>query len=345
MLSSMEFNWDGEKPETSEVSAPPQQKLIFIKDLKAQDEVQSTFLVKSKETFMAKSGKPYLALLLMDRTGEIDARVWENAQTLTSTFQQGDIIALRGRVNSYQNKLQLVVSHLVPSPQADLRNYLPASLQDPDLMFDELCGFLNGIKNPWIRDLSLQLLQDKALSERYKLCPAAKSVHHAYIGGLLQHSLQLVKVVDAISKIYPELDRDLLLFGAAFHDIGKTAEISSLQNFDYTDEGKLLGHISIGVTTIDQKIRVMADFPKQLELQLKHMVLSHHGQLEFGSPVRPQTLEAQVLHHLDDMDSKIDGIQTLIRGEGNQTQWTSFHKTYGQCYFRPQLQKQDKALK
>lgn len=315
----------------------PVTKSIFIKDLKPKDTVHSLFLVKAKQTPLARNGKPYLALQLMDRSGEIDCRVWENADELSGAVREGDVVVVGGKVHEFQRRLQLIAEHLVAVPpgEVSLTDFIPRGPENLETLYDELVACFEGLSNPWVRELSLSLLRDPEIAERYKVCPAAKTIHHAFIGGLLVHSLQLIKLVDAILPLYTDLDRDILLFGAAFHDFGKIYELSYNGMFGYTDEGRLVGHITIGATLIDRKIRQMPGFPEPLEWQLKHIVLAHHGHLEYGSPKRPHTIEAQLLHHLDDMDSKLNSIQTFMRAERNGSRWTGEHRAYQQYYYRP----------
>ena len=315
----------------------PVRKTLFVKDLKPKDLIRTSFLVKAKSLLLNRQGKPYLAMMLSDKTGEIDTRVWEPSDELVNSFQEGDVIAVSGKAVPYQNRLQLVLDHLVPleAQEIELVDYLPAARGDVEAMWAKLIETFEGLKNPWVRDLSLALLHDPEIASRYKRCPAAKTIHHAYVGGLLSHSLQLTKLVDAILPLYEDLDRDILLFGAVFHDFGKIFELSYDGSFGYTDEGRLVGHIAIGTCLIDRKLRGMPEFPVELEWQLKHMVLSHHGKLEYGSPKRPHTVEAQVLAMLDDMDSKIESIQSFTRAPAGGARWTGHHRAYDQYYYRP----------
>ncbi len=312
------------------------EKGIFIKDLKGNDVVRSTFLVQSKAMPMSKNGKPYLSLLLSDSTGVIDTRIWNDVESVGALFQEGDVVAVSAKTHLFQNRMQMVVSHLVPVPmsEVDPLSYLPRSADNLDEKFQELVAIFEGLDNPWVKQVGLALLNDPEISSRYKVCPAAKTIHHAFLGGLLVHSLQLIHLVDAVLPLYPKLDRSILVFGAAFHDFGKIFELSYANGFGYTDEGKLVGHITIGVQLLDRKIQAIPDFPKDLEYQLKHLILSHHGRLEYGSPKRPQTLEAQLLHHLDDMDSKINSIQTLMETEANDNRWTAHHRAYDNYYYK-----------
>ena len=317
----------------------PHQKQVFIRDLKPQDLVRSSFLVKSKDLGVSRNGKPFLSLILSDRTGEIDSRVWEEAEALASLFQEGDVIAIAGKATSFQNRQQLIVQHLAPIPasEIDLADYLPRTEVDLEGLYSELLGHFEKLTNPWVRELGLRVLSNPEISSRYKICPAAKTIHHAFIGGLLSHSVQLIRILDSLLPLYENLDRNLLVFGAAFHDFGKIYELSYGSNFGYTDEGKLVGHITIGVTLIDREIQKMDGFPRELEWQLKHLILSHHGRLDYGSPKRPATIEAVVLHHIDDMDSKINSIQTLMNDPNNASRWTSYHRAYDQYYYRAKV--------
>lgn len=314
------------------------EKQFFVRDLKPKDVIRSTFLVRSKSLCESRNAKPYLMMLLSDKTGEIDTRIWEDAESVAQTFQEGDVVAVAGKAHTFQNRLQLVVQHLSPIPpeEVNLTDYLRAADSNLEDLYAELISIFEGVKNPFVRELALSLLNDPEIARRYKLCPAAKTIHHAFIGGLLVHSMQLIRLVDAILPLYEDLDRDLLLFGAAFHDFGKIYELSYSGNFGYTDEGKLVGHMAIAISLIDRKIQTIPNFPQELEWHLKHLVLAHHGRLEYGSPKRPHTIEAQIVHHLDDMDSKINSIQTLMKNERNGSRWTAYHKPYDNYYFKPE---------
>lgn len=312
-------------------------KHLFIKDLKPKDAFQTSFMVKSKDLFLNKLGKPYLALLLGDNTGNVEGRVWEEAEKIFPTFEEGDIVAVGGKAHLFQERLQVSIENIAPIPKemALVEDYLPQSAKNIEGMYLELLNHFEKVKDPFIKNLSLSLLKDPEISTRYKMCPAAKTIHHAYIGGLLFHSLQLIKLVDAVLPCYENLNRDLLIFGAAFHDFGKIYELSYHHQFGYTDEGKLVGHIAIGVSILDRFIQKIPDFPNTLEWQLKHLILSHHGKLEHGSPKTPCTLEAELLHNLDHMDSRMDSIQALMKSENNASRWSPFHKAYDQYYYKP----------
>jgi len=311
-------------------------KTLYIRDLKPSDTVRTSFLVKSKALMNAKNGKPFLSLLLSDSSGDLEGRVWEGAEEKSLLFDEGQVVAVSGKTGQFQNRMQLSIDSLaaLPPEEIDLVDYLPEGPANIEGLYEELLATFRNVTNPHVRALALSLLEDPEIAARYKVCPAAKTIHHAFLGGLLSHSLQLIKIVDAIVPFYPGVNRDLLVFGAAFHDFGKIYELTYQGSFGYSDEGKLVGHITIGAILIDRKIQTMPGFPKDIEMQVKHLVLSHHGRLEYGSPKRPATLEAQILQHLDDMDSKIQSIQTLLAQDSSNSRWSGYHKAYDQYYYR-----------
>ncbi len=310
---------------------------IFVKEIHDRDLVASVFLVKDKITAMAKNGKPYLTVRLMDKSGEIEGRVWDNADEVAATFGKDDFIAIRAKASVYLGKMQLIIAQLkqVPDAQVNLADFLPESPRSLEEMCGQLDLLLESIKNPWLRRLMALFREDEPFMALYRSAPAAKGMHHVYLGGLLEHSLSVAKLVELMVPQYERLNRDLLVAGALLHDVGKVREMAYARAFDYTDEGKLLGHITIGVEMIHEKIIRIDGFPRELGLLLKHMILSHHGQYEYGSPKRPKTIEATVLNYLDDMDSKINGIRTHMNKElDNGARWTGYHKLYDRYYFR-----------
>jgi 3'-5' exoribonuclease len=311
-------------------------KEFFVADLRPRDMVRTTFLVQTKNVLLNKNGRPYLAMTLRDRTGAVDTRVWESAEEIGEAVAEGDIVAVFGKAHQFQNRLQLVVDQLirVPIDNVCMDDYLPATSSSTEQLYGELLEVFRALDCPWTRQLALSLLEDPEIASRYRICPAAKTIHHAYLGGLLEHSLQVIRLVNAVAPLYPQLNKNLLVFGAAFHDFGKIFELSYDGPFGYTDEGKLVGHIAIGVTLVDRKIQGISGFPKDLEWQLKHLILSHHGKLEYGSPKLPVTLEALMLHSLDDMDSRLQSVQSLIDSEKGEGRWTSLHRAYNQSYYK-----------
>lgn len=314
---------------------------IFIEDIRERDQVDSQFLVRDKVTAMAKNGKPYLTLKLMDRSGELEGRVWDRVDELAERFERDDFVQVRGKASSYLGKMQLVVQELrkLDDQQIQLADFLPVAAEGFASLEQRLRALVATLQNPHLRALMELFLADKEFMEQYTRAPAAKSMHHVYLGGLLEHSLAIAALVEDVTRRYPDLDRDLLVVGALLHDVGKVEELSYLRSFDYTDEGKLLGHIMLGVEKLDTRLRELPEFPKPLAVHLKHLLLSHHGQYEFGSPKRPKTLEATVLNYLDDLDSKINGIRSHIEREShNDSAWTSYHRLYDRYFFKGERQ-------
>ena len=312
-------------------------KKICIAEIKDRDLVEAVFLVKDKVMAMAKNGKPYLTLKLMDKTGEVDAKVWDHADEIGALFDKNDFLAVRAKASIYLGKMQLILSELrlFPEDQVDLADFLPETDRDINLMVDELKEVVASIRNPDLKRLLTAFFGDPELLAKYRVAPAAKGMHHVYLGGLLEHSLAVAKLVDAITPLYRDLNRDLLIAGALLHDIGKVREMTYVRCFDYTDEGKLIGHITIGVEMLQERIASLPGFPAELGMLLKHMLLSHHGQYEYGSPKRPKTMEATILNYLDDLDSKINGIRTHIRKEpDNPSRWTTYHRLYDRYFFK-----------
>ncbi|MBJ6723216.1 3'-5' exoribonuclease YhaM family protein [Geomesophilobacter sediminis] len=312
-------------------------KKICVADIKDRDQVEAVFLVKDKIMAMAKNGKPYLTLKLMDKSGEVDAKVWDNADEVGALFEKNDFLAVRAKASVYLGKMQLILSELkrVPEETVQLADFLPETERDINAMVAELHALIASIRDGNLRQLLEGFFRDPEIMALYRVAPAAKGMHHVYLGGLLEHSLSVAKLVEAIVPLYEGLNRDLLVVGALLHDIGKVREMTFMRSFDYSDEGKLLGHITIGVEMIHEQIIRIPGFPTELGMLVKHMVLSHHGQYEYGSPKRPKTIEATILNYLDDLDSKINGIRTHIKKEpDNATRWTSYHRLYDRYFFK-----------
>ena len=308
-----------------------------VADIKDRDLVDAVFLVREKILAMAKNGKPYLTLKLMDKTGEVDAKVWDNADEVGTLFDKNDFLAVRAKASVYLGKMQLILSELkrVPEEEVDLADFLPETDRDINLMVEELRALVASLKNPDLCRLLNAFFNDPELLAQYRVAPAAKGMHHVYLGGLLEHSLAVARLVDAMVPLYDGLNRDLLVAGALLHDVGKVREMTYMRSFDYSDEGKLIGHITIGVEMVQERISSLPGFPFELGMLLKHMLLSHHGQYEYGSPKRPKTMEATILNYLDDLDSKINGIRTHIRKEpDNPSRWTTYHRLYDRYFFK-----------
>jgi 3'-5' exoribonuclease len=300
-------------------------KSHFVADLADGQAVASPFLVCEKEVrTSARSGASWLQLELGDRTGSISAKMWENFLPLAETFDAGDVIQIRGRVKLYNNRLEVSLEQIVPVAENsyDLIDFLPHTKYDVDVMYGQLLAAVEAMKNPWLRQLVSSVIEDPGIAPRLKRAPAAMTMHHAYIGGLLEHILSLVRLGAAISGHYPELDPDVLLTGVILHDVGKIDELRYAREIDYTTEGRLLGHIMLGVGLVRDRIKAIPGFPPALAVVVEHLILSHHGSLEFGSPSLPQTREAVALHFIDDLDSKMAGIRATLDGRCGADGWS-----------------------
>ncbi len=312
-------------------------KKVFVEQIRERDWVESPFLVRDKIMAMAKNGKPYMTLKLIDRSGEVEGRVWDRVDEWNGLFDRDDFLLVKGKASVYMGKMQIVIQELerLPENAVELADFLPVAPRDPAEMLSELHSRVAAIEDGHLRALLEAFLADPEFLQRYATAPAAKAMHHVYIGGLLEHSLAVAGLADDVCRRYPGLNHDLLVTGALLHDVGKVAELSYLRSFNYTDDGKLLGHIVIGVEMIEERLRRLPDFPRPLATLLKHLLLSHHGQYEYGSPKRPKTLEAVILNFIDDLDSKINGVRTHIEREPeSDSSWTSYHRLYDRYFFK-----------
>jgi 3'-5' exoribonuclease len=303
-------------------------KSPYLSELQPNQTVQGTFLVSYKDVRQKKSGDPYLSLTLTDRTGELDAKMWDNAAEALDTFHRDDFVRIKGLLQIFQNRPQLTLHKIQPVPESeiDLADYLPASKRDRDEMFRELQGWIAGMSEPHLKGLLEAIFADQEIALAYRTAPAAKTVHHNWIGGLMEHVLSLCNLAKTTAAHYPHIDFDLLLTGVLLHDIGKIRELYYARSFGYTSEGQLLGHIQIGTQMVLDKMRLMPDFPPRLRDLVVHMILSHHGELAFGSPKIPLFPEALLLHLLDNMDSKMECMRALIDRDPQVTgEWTGFN--------------------
>jgi 3'-5' exoribonuclease len=293
---------------------------------------------------MAKNGRSYMTLKLMDATGEVEGRIWDRVEELSEQFDKDDFLQVAGKASVYMGKMQLVIQQLerVDESRVDIADFLPVTDRRQEEMLEELTSLINTFEEPYLKSLMQSFQEDSEFMACYTRAPAAKSMHHAYLGGLLEHSLAVAALAQDISKRYPDLQRDLLIVGALLHDVGKIAELRYQRSFEYTDAGKLLGHIMIGVELLDEKIRQVDGFPEELAVHLKHLLLSHHGQYEYGSPKRPKTIEAVILNFIDDLDSKINGVRTHIdREPDRKSSWTQYHKMYDRYFYKGPSSSQD----
>jgi len=304
-------------------------KSIYVRDIKAGEKIADFFFVTEKNLAYSQKGSPYLNLRLKDKTGEMDGKVWDNVAELDKAFRKGDFVFLQGRSLQYKNVMQLSVlsARRAEGGEIEAAEFFPVAEEDPELMFRELESFAAAVATPALRELLRSFLADGEFAGLLKRAPAAKGFHHVYIGGLLEHTLSVVRVLDRLRGHYKGLNHDLVITGGILHDIGKIHEYSYDGLIDYTDEGRLIGHIVMGVEMVNRRIADLPDFPAQLAMELRHILLSHHGVLEFGSPKRPKTLEALLVHYVDDLDAKMNAMQTFVAGSGNEdSDWTPYHR-------------------
>ncbi len=289
-------------------------KTLFVKDLKPGLEVTEFFVLRKKE-LKEYDGRRFLKLEMGDRSGRIDAVVWDNSDQLHGAAEAGEIVKVKGWVTTYKEVPQLKVDKMrrAKGEEINLADFLPASEKNPKLLYDDFRSVARTIENRHLRRLVDLLTEDSSLMERFRRAPGGKLWHHARLGGLLEHTLAVASICQKAAEMYDLVDRDLLITGALVHDIGKLNSYSVGGFFDYTDEGRLLGHVVSGDELIEQKIQKITDFPGDLALKLKHLILSHQGQLELASPVVPQTVEAIILHYADELDAKADAFSHIIK--------------------------------
>ncbi|UXR64509.1 HD domain-containing protein [Bdellovibrio bacteriovorus] len=297
--------------------------------------MDSLFLVKEKNVSVGKNGRPFMGLQLGDATGSIDARLWDRVDELSREFEVGDILKVKGLVQIFQNRKQLIVHRLerVESSTVDMADFIPATARNSEDMMVELLQMVRTMKNDYLRQLVLDTLEDPEIRPMVLRAPAAKSIHHAWLGGLLEHILSICKIMDFMGTHYSFLNRDLLLFGAIFHDIGKIWELSYDNGISYTDRGRLIGHMQIACELIDKKSSRILGFSEELRDICKHIILSHHGKLEYGSPKRPKFLEAMVVAMVDDFDSKVATVKTIMDNErGSGEKWSRYSELFDRYF-------------
>jgi 3'-5' exoribonuclease len=314
----------------------------YVNQLTHGDSVDETFLVADKQLRANRQGNLYLQLELRDKTGCLGARLWNATEELARSFEPGDYLRVRGKTQIFQGSLQIILTHIdVLDPgRVESEEFLPQSSQNVAKLMARLREVLLAMTNPHLRALVECFLIDDEFVRKFTASPAGIKNHHAYQGGLLEHVVAILNVADRIVDLYPEIDRDLLLTGIFLHDIGKVDELSYDRAFAYTDEGQLVGHLVMGVEMLREKVERTAEltgesFPPQLLLRLKHMIVSHHGSYEFGSPKLPMTLEAIALHYLDNLDAKIHTFSREIRDDPSRdTSWTPFHQSLGRRLYK-----------
>jgi 3'-5' exoribonuclease len=309
---------------------------IFIRDFTPNLTVSTTFLVKSKELRNKKTGGQFAMLTLSDRSGDINAQWWDNFEDSIDTFDRDDIVFARGQVTVYRNHLQLSIHRMRPCQEHEynLADYFPATKFDVEEMFAELMAIIREFENQYLRQLLENIFADENTANKFKRAPAAKTMHHPYLGGLLEHSLSLVKLCRKVGGHYPGIDLDLLQTGAVLHDFGKIDELSYERAFGYTTDGQMIGHLVMETMMVADHIKLIPDFPEDLRRHLLHMLLAHHGKLEYGSPKLPSTPEALMLAYLDDLDSKVEAMQRLIAEPNTNGDWTRISPMFERPIYR-----------
>jgi 3'-5' exoribonuclease len=309
---------------------------MWIKDLRPGSEIQETFAVRSKEVRQRRGGGPYLALTLGDRTGDVAALVWENVDRLDRLCEAGQVVRVRGQVQRYNQRLQVVVrgAERVSADAVDLGLYVRSSVIDPELLWQRLMSLIEEVVDPHLKQLLFRVFSDPEVSERFRIAPAARTMHHAFRSGLLEHTVSTTTAAAVLAEHY-NIDRDMVIAGALLHDLGKTWELEIGSSITYTDEGRLLGHLTQEVLFVEGKISELTAFPAELRRQLLHVLLSHHGEYEYGSPRRPKTPEALLVHIVDNLDSKMAGMLEAVGSSGDDDDaWSDYSRILERFVYR-----------
>lgn len=311
-------------------------KKKFVSELKAGDGLDDIFVLAQKNMAHKKDGNPYLNLVLGDKTGQLKGVAWDQVEKIAAAASTGDLVRVEGQVNEYRSELQLVVKSIsFCSPElVDPADFMPATKRNTNVMFERLTGLTRALKCDYLRGLFDAFWMDADFVNRFKTAPAAKQMHHAYVGGLLEHTLSMALLTEKIKGHYSGIDMEMVLAGAILHDIGKIRELTGGYKIDYSDEGRLLSHIVIGLQMVDEKMKLVPNFPEEKAVLIRHMITSHHGSREFGSPEPPKTLEAVLLNYIDEMDSKINSIRDFIGNEDTGETWTGYHRLLERHFYR-----------
>lgn len=303
----------------------------FIRDLKEGDRISDIYLCKHKQAAVTKNGKSYENVILQDKTGIIDAKVWEPGNPGIGNYDTLDYIDVCGDVNSFQGSLQVSIKRIRVCREGEYNpaDYLPVSAKDNDKMYAELLDMVDSIRNPWLKQLLESFfLADDEFVRKFRHSSAAKTVHHGFVGGLLEHTLSVAKLCGYYCGAYPILNRDLLLTAAMCHDIGKVKEISPFPENDYTDDGQLLGHIVMGSQMVAEKAAAIHGFPHGLLAQVQHCILAHHGKYEYGSPKLPALMEALALNYADDTDAKLETFKEILENNSGNQGWLGYNRLF-----------------
>ena len=318
----------------------------FLSDLKVGDLVETTFVVSEKQVKKKKNGQDYCTVTLQDRGGTVDGVLWTEVFEESGVFKEGDLVEIKGILKEYRGSRQLIVNSLVKMERdsdQDLSDYIKSTSKDIDGMFEEILGYIKNLENKYLKELLNSFMDDKKFATDYRTSTAAIRYHHAYQGGLLEHSLNVTKICDMLTGIYENLNRDLLICGAILHDVGKIREYSSGVNMKMTNRGRLLGHITIGYGWVLEKIEQIKGFPKDLADRLLHIILSHHGHLEYGSPKRPKILEAFIVYHADHLDGDIGGFNIIVENTSDENEWSEYARNFERPVFIKQLDLEEES--
>jgi 3'-5' exoribonuclease len=311
-------------------------KTSFVTDLGTEQNITSFFLVHEKEIRNTREGKAYLRLELGDRSGTIEARMWDQFDAAVKDINRDDFVKVQARVEIYRNKPQLSLQNLrlAKPEEIDLADFLPHTKEDVGKLYAQLLEYANSIANSWLKKLVTGIISDPEIAARYKRAPAAKVMHHAYLGGLLEHVISLCGLAKQVAAHYPELDVDLLLTAAILHDVGKLDELCYERAIAYTVEGQLLGHIMMEFETVSRAMDVIEGFPANLKTVVQHLLISHHGQYEFGSPKLPMIREAMAFHYMDDLDSKLAAARAALALDSGEPEWSAYSGALGRKFLR-----------
>ena len=303
----------------------------YIKELHEGETIRAIYLCKSKRSAETRNGKPYDNLILQDKTGTLDGKIWDPNSNGIADYDEKDFVEVVGEVTTYNNNLQLNIKQLRRAQEDEyvLADYMPTSGRDVEEMYKELLEFAGMIQNPYLKQaVEYYFVKDEEFIKTFKNHSAAKSVHHGFCGGLLEHTLSVTRLCSYFAKAYPILNRDLLITAAILHDVGKTRELSAFPSNDYTDDGQLLGHIMIGAEMIHDRAREISGFPATLENELKHCILAHHGELEYGSPKKPALAEALALNLADNADARMETLRELFEASDGNSDWLGYSRIF-----------------
>jgi 3'-5' exoribonuclease len=316
-------------------------KKNYITQMKSGEIVDDIFMLSEKVLSQKRDGAHYLNVVLSDKTGNIKGVVWDNVDQIKDQAVQGDFVRVKGSVNEYKGTSQIIIQELDAQPRENVNpaDFIPSTKRNTENMLDQLIQITDTIETVYLKELLNLFWNDGDFVDKFKTAPAAKKMHHAYLGGLLEHTLSLTVLANKVAGHYGGIDRDLLLTGAVLHDIGKVKEFEYAYRIDYSDSGRLINHIVIGLEMIGEKIAEIKEFPDDAVLMLKHLIVSHHGTREFGSPEPPKTLEAVLLNYLDEIDSKINGIREFMESQETDGNWTGYHRLLERFFYKGRMNK------